>query len=293
MTSIDTVEGKLNPAVMRALAGMRTPKFLATRDAGGIPNVVPVLSLEAADEQTIIFAEMMIWKTRRNLQADRRLAIMVLAPDLRGWTVRGRFVGFQTTGPHLDRIMANENMRYNAYGGIRSAGVIQVAEVTRTFKLSQARVLLDAARSRWLARRLARDGPPPEAASLPDRQAMPVQVRDKFGRVQAAKALAILDAGGHPDCLPALSLVPAGPARLVFGGATAEDLAALAPGSPIAAAVLSMEPVAYQVKGEFAGSRASLGRRLGVIDVREAYSASPPLPGQRLPAPSEGVRSRA
>lgn len=285
MTSIDTMEGKLNPAVMRALAGMRTPKFLATRDADGIPNVVPVLSLEAADEQTIIFAEMMIWKTRRNLQADRRLAIMVLAPDLRGWTVRGRFVGFQTTGPHLDRIMANENMRYNAYGGIRSAGVIQVAEVTRTFKLSQARVLVDAARSRWLARRLARDGPAEEA--------MPVQVRDKFGRVQAAKALAILDAGGHPDCLPALSLAPAGPARLVFGGATAEDLAALAPGSPIAAAVLSMEPVAYQVKGEFAGSRASLGRRLGVIDVRESYSASPPLPGQRLPAPSEGVRSRA
>ena len=56
----------------------------------------------------------------------------------------------------------------------------------------------------------------------------------------------------------------------------------LAPGSPVAAAVLSLEPVAYQVKGEFADLRTSLGRRLGVIDVRDVYSASPPLPGQRL-----------
>ena len=275
MTGIETAESRLSPAAMRALAGARTPKFLATRDAGGIPNVVPVLSLEAAGDQTIIFGEMMIWKTRRNLEADPRVSIMVLAPDLRGWTIRGRFVEFQIAGPHLDRIKAGENVRYNAYGGIRSAGVIRVTETARTFKLSRARVLLDGARSRWLARRLARDGPA-EAV-------MPVQVRDKFGRLQAAKALAFLDADGHPDCLPALSLMPAGASRLVFGGPTVEGVAGLAPGSLIAAAVLALEPVAYQVKGEFAGLRASLGRRLGVIDVREAYSASPPLPGQRLP----------
>ena len=265
---------------MRALAGSRTPKFLATRDADAVPNVVPVLSLEAADERTIIFAEMMIWKTRRNLEADPRLAIMVLAPDLRGWTVRGRFLGFQTTGPHFDHVMAGEDVRYNAYGGIRSAGVIRVEEVTRTFKVSQAGLLLEAARSRWLARRLARDGSSEEA--------MPVQVSEKLGRLRAAKALAFLDAGGYPDCLAALSLVPAGRARLVFGGSTAEDMAGLAPGSLIAAAVLSLEPVAYQVKGEFAGLRNSLGRRLGVIDVREAYSACPPLPGHRLPAGRQG-----
>ena len=105
----------------------------------------------------------------------------------------------------------------------------------------------------------------------------------------AAKALAFPDASGHPDCPPALPHIPAGPARLVFGGA-AEDLGGLALASPIAAAVLTLEPVAYQVKGEFAGLRASLGRRLGVIDVREAYSACPPLPGQRLPGSREGPR---
>ena len=69
----------------------------------------------------------------------------------------------------------------------------------------------------------------------------------------------------------------------MFGGATARDLSGLAPGTAIAAAVLTLEPVAYQVKGTFAGLRRSLGQSVGVIDVREAYSACPPLPGQLLP----------
>jgi len=280
MSRLDPSEGKLSAEVMRALSGARTPKFLATRSADGIPNVVPVLSLEAADEGIIIFGEMMIWKTRRNLETDPRVAVMVLTPDLRGWTIRGQFVEFQRSGPHFDHIMASENVRYNAYGGMRSAGVIRVLAVTRAFKLSQGGLLLDTTRSRWLARRLSHDGP---AEGV-----MPVQVSEKFSRLRAAKALAFLDASGHPDCLPALPLIPAGPAKLVFGGAAA-DLDGLAPGSPVAAAVLSLEPVAYQVKGQFAGLRTSLGRRLGVIDVREAYSASPPLPGQRLPGGKEGA----
>ncbi len=276
MTATDVSQEKLSAAVMRALSGATTPKFLATRDTEGIPNVVPVISLEAADEHTIIFGEMMIWKTRRNLEADARVSILVLSADLRGWTVRGRFVEFQRGGAYFDHIMESESIRYNAYSGIRSAGVIEVLGVARTFKLSQASLLIDTVRSRWLARRLSRNGP--------EGGAMPLQVREKFSRLKAAKVAAYLDAGGHPDCLPALPLAPAGPARLVWGGHALEDVTNLTPGSPMAAAVITQEPVAYQVKGEFAGWRRSLGRKLGVIDVREAYSACPPLPGKRLPA---------
>ncbi len=285
MTAIDEREDRLSAAAMRALSGPRTPKFLATRDAAGIPNVVPVLSLEAVDERTIIFGELMIWKTRRNLEADPRVAVMVLAPDLHAWTITGRFVEFQHSGDYFDHIMASEYFRYNAYSGIRSAGVIEVLEVVPSTKTSQVGLLLDTARSRWLARRLSRDGPAEEA--------MPVQVSEKFSRLRAAKALACLGPDGHPHCLPALSLVPAGFNRLVFAGAAAQELAGLTPGSPVAAAVISMEPIAYQVKGDFAGTRRSLGRSLGVIDVREAYSASPPLPGQRLPTKSTGPLATA
>ena len=209
MTATDLSQEKLSPAVMEALSGARTPKFLATRNAQGIPNVVPVLSLEAADERTIIFGEIMIWKTRHNLQADARVSILVLLPDLRGWTVRGRFIEFQRTGAHYDHIMESQDLRYNAYSGIRSAGVIEVLDVTRTFKLSRAGLLVDTARSRWLARRLSRNGS--------EGGAMPLQVREKFNRLRAAKAVAYLGASGHPDCLPALPLAPAGPGTIGLG----------------------------------------------------------------------------
>ena len=50
----------------------------------------------------------------------------------------------------------------------------------------------------------------------------------------------------------------------------------------VAAAVLTAEPLAYQVKGRFLGVERSLGRPLGVIQVLEVYSASPPVPGERI-----------
>jgi hypothetical protein len=275
MTDIDLPEAKLDPGAIRVLSDLRAPKFLATRDADGVPNVVPVLSLEAVDERTIVFGEMMIWKTRRNLEADPRVSILVLSPDLRAWTVRGRFVEFQRSGPHFDHIASEESARYNPYGSYRSAGVIEVLGVFRTSQFSRRSLLLDTARCRLLARGLPRDGRTPPV--------MPVQVREKFDRLKAAKALAVVDASGYPDCLPGLPLLTAGRGRLVFGGAAARDLAGVAPGTTIAAAVLTMEPVAYQVKGTFAGLRRSLRQVLGVIDVREAYSACPPLPGQLLP----------
>ena len=275
MTAIELPEVKLDPGAARALSELRAPKFLATRDADGVPNVVPVLSLEAVDERTIIFGEMMIWKTRRNLEADPRLSILVLSPDLRAWTVRGRFVGFQRSGPYFDRVASDESARYNPYGSYRSAGVIEVLGMTRISQSSQLGLLLATLRCRLPARGLPRDG----RTSAP----MPIQVQDKFDRLRAAKALAVIDASGHPDCLPGLPLVTAGRGRLLFGGTAAHDLAALAHGAAVAAAVLTMEPVAYQVKGIFAGMRRSLGQAFGVIDVREAYSACPPLPGQLLP----------
>ena len=275
MTAIHLPEAKLDPRAVRVLSELRAPKFLATRDADGVPNVVPVLSLEAVDERTIVFGEMMIWKTRRNLEVDPRVSILVLSPDLRAWTVRGRFMGFRRSGPYFDHIASKESARYNPYGSYRSAGVIEVLGVSRTSHFSQLSLLLDTARCRLLARGLSRDG-----RTLP---AMPLQVEEKFGRLKAAKALAVVDATGHPDCLAGLPLATAGRGCLVFGGAAARDLSGLAPGTAMAAAVLTLEPVAYQVKGTFAGLHRSLGQALGVIDVREAYSACPPLPGQLLP----------
>jgi hypothetical protein len=131
------------------------------------------------------------------------------------------------------------------------------------------------ARARWFARRTRRLG----VATV----TVPIQVRQKFARLQAAKFLAYLDGDGYPDIVPALSLIPADEQTFVFSSdLAAPALAALSPGAKVAASVLTFEPVAYQIKGEFLGAERSLGRLAGVVAVQEVYSASPPLLGQRI-----------
>jgi hypothetical protein len=49
-------------------------------------------------------------------------------------------------------------------------------------------------------------------------------------------------------------------------------------GAELAVSILTMEPVAYQLKGAYAGRK--LG--VGIVDVTECYSASPPLLGEHL-----------
>jgi hypothetical protein len=267
-------EANLSPAIIEALAGERTPKFLATLNPEGVPNVVPIISLEAVDESTIIFGEFMIWKTRRNLEANPRVSVAVMTAS-QGWVIKGDFQEFQRSGPHFDRIMASDTFRYNAYAGIRNAGVIRVGSVVRAFDLSRLAVLLDMARAKWFARRVSRRSV--------DGVTVPIQVRQKFARLQAAKFLAYLDSDGYPDIVPVLSLIPADEQTFVFSaGPAALALAALSPGAKVAASVLTFEPLAYQIKGELLGTEWSLGRLAGVVAVQEVYSASPPLPGQRI-----------
>ncbi|KPK21779.1 MAG: hypothetical protein AMJ76_01715, partial [Dehalococcoidia bacterium SM23_28_1] len=218
--------------------------------------------------------EFMMWKTRRNLEVNPRVSVAVMTAS-QGWVIRGDFLEFQRSGPHFDRIMAGDTFRYNAYAGIRNAGVIRVASVVRAFALSRVTALLDMARARWFARRARRRG----VAAV----TVPIPVRQKFARLKAAKFLAYLDGDGYPDIVPALSLIPADEQTFVFSsGAAASALAELSPGARVAASVLTFEPVAYQVKGEFMGLERSLGRLAGVVAVQEVYSASPPLPGKRI-----------
>jgi len=258
----------LSPAIVEAMAPAG-PKFLATLDAEGIPNVVPITSLQVVDESTIIFGELMMWKTRRNLETNPRVCISVMTPAPRGWIIQGDFQEFQRTGPYVDSINSADFYRYNAYSGIRNAGVIRARRVVREFGLSRGAILTAAARARWAARWRRPQG---EGA------AMPAPVREKFARLQAAKFLAYLGPDGYPDIAPALSLTPAGDRALVFAG----SVDGLERGAWVAAAVLTAEPLAYQVKGRFLGAERSLGGPLGVIQVLEVYSASPPLPGERI-----------
>ena len=112
---------------MDVLSASDSAKMLATVDAKGIPNVVPVWSIVAVDPETIAFAELFIKKTKENLEKNKEVAIAVFKGPMTGYQLKGTFSGFQRSGTVFDnfakKIMEAMKMQ------IKSVGIIKVTEV--------------------------------------------------------------------------------------------------------------------------------------------------------------------
>lgn len=253
--------------LLQALRGEMTPKFLASRSAAGVPNVVPVVSTLPADDQpdTLFFGNFLLRKTIRNLNEDGRVGVLVITPELQGWVLKGKFLEFQRAGPYVERQMSSSLLRYNAYTGIRNAGIIRVHSVEAAFGISKWQVARD-----YLLARLATLGSAHNGGIK-----LPLPVQREFAKMIAVKVLAWVGEDGYPIVIPALSLQPVGGTSLVCrkSGRFPEP----SPGAWVAANILTFEAISYQVKGRWAGTG-----KTGVIRVQEVYAGGPPLPGGRV-----------
>jgi hypothetical protein len=257
------------PGLIEALKGEMTPKFLATRNFEGTPNVVPVISTLPADDKpdTLFFGNFLLRKTIQNLEQDRRLGILVITPQLHGWMLQADFEEFQRTGTYVDQQMRSSLLRYNAYTGIRNAGVIHVRSVRGTFQIPKPLVLKD-----YLLARLAGIG---GTAPGHGGATIPLPVREEFKKMAAVKVLCWVGEDGYPIVVPALSLQPAGAQTLIcWKGMRFPEPPQ---GALVAANILTAEAVSYQVKGRWAGDG-----RMGTVETHEFYAGGPPIPGGRL-----------
>lgn len=260
----------LNTPLRTALDGQLTPKFLATLNTNGEPNCVPVITIHPYHDGTLVFGEFLMQKTRANLGVCDTVSVAVLDDTFTGWSIKGRFRGFETRGERLDFVNTLPLLRYNAYTGARAAGTIEIIEVSSAISMSRHSVLSSYLRARAVAAFSSRNA---------RRPCMPLQVAEKFRRMGAVRAAACRDRDGFPRAFPLLACVPAGNNRLVLCDPfTNAGLNGVAPGARMAVAVITREPIAYQVKGAYAGTRAGAA----LIKLDACYGASPPLPGQRL-----------
>jgi len=257
------------PGLLEALRGEMTPKFLATRNVEGMPNVVPVVTMLPAEDQTdtLFFGNFLLRKSIKNLERDARVGILVITQELRGWILKGDFLEFQRTGPYVERQMSGSLLRYNAYTGIRNAGVIRVLSVEGAFAISKLQVAMD-----YLLARLSVLG---GAGRGDGGVAMPPPVRHEFAKMVAVKVLAWVGDDGYPVVVPALSLQPSGEHALVCQ--TAPKLPTPASGSHVATNILTFEAISYQVKGQWTAKG-----KTGVVRVQEVYAGGPPIPGGRV-----------
>jgi hypothetical protein len=271
------------PGLIDALKGEMTPKFLATRAEGEAPNVVPVTSIMPAGDvpDRLIFGNFLLRKSVDNLNADPHLGILVITQDLEGWVLQGDFAGWERAGAYVNKLNSTDLLRYNAYTGIRNAGIIEVRAVLAHVRISKLEVLRD-----YLLARLAR---PP--ATSGESVALPAPARQRFAAMTKVCALAYVGtdglpqpaAPGYPVVAPVLSLQPAGERALACAqGRAAGLLVGLSTGAPVAANLLTMDVVSFQAKGRWLGAQRRLGVRLGAMSVAEVYAGGPPMPGRRI-----------
>lgn len=255
-----------HPGLLDALRGEMTPKFLATRNTTGVPNVVPCISLQPADDQPdiVFFGNFLLRKSIRNLKEDARVGILVITPELRGWILKGDFVEFQRTGAYVDKVMSGSLLRYNAYTGIRDAGIIRVRSVENTFAISKLQVMTDFLRARFAG--IVKPGHTDDGVNLPR------QVQNEFAKMIAVKVLVWLGDDGYPIVVPALSMQPADAKHLICR--TLPKLPHPPTGVQVATNILTFEAISYQVKGTWDAR--------GKIRVQEVYAGGPPLPGERV-----------
>jgi len=266
------------PGLMEALSGEMTPKFFATRSSDGIPNIVPCTSITLAGDvhDCLIFGNFLLRKSVDNLNQDPHVGILVITTDLEGWVLQGDFVEWQQTGAYVDHLNNSDLLRYNAYTGVRNAGVVQVRKVVRHFRISKLRVLID-----YLLARAATYSKLEESSN--GTAAMPAVVQENFSLMTAVRMLAFLDGEGYPLVTPTLSLQPAGESSLVCAQGMFKDmLEPLAAGAPVAASLLTFDVVSFQAKGCWLGSRALLGAPVGGMSVTSVYAGGPPIPGRQV-----------
>jgi predicted pyridoxine 5'-phosphate oxidase superfamily flavin-nucleotide-binding protein len=101
--------------------------MIATSDAQGTPNVAPVYSVIAIDEENLGFAEISIQRTRDNLLKMKKASVLVLKTPTAAYQLKGVFMGFQTSGPIFDKLakIIMDSLKLK----IKSAGVIKVEEI--------------------------------------------------------------------------------------------------------------------------------------------------------------------
>jgi hypothetical protein len=265
---------KLPEAARNAFGLDLAAKFMATVNAQGEPNIAPVITTYPWDDETLIFGDFLMRKTKENLlrQKESPVSVAVMTLNYEAYEVRGRFLGFETKGPKFDLVSGKDLFRYSAIGLLRGVGTIAVDQVN-AMPMKKLGIALE-----WLTTRMAARRP----RDLPQGTPIHPVVRSKAGVLMGAKFLAVARGTGAEQ-FPVLCLQPAGQDYVAFRTKLVRDRRrSLKQGDRVAISVFTMDPQAYQLKGEFGGYRRSRGFEVGLVRITSVWTQVPPIPGAEI-----------
>jgi predicted pyridoxine 5'-phosphate oxidase superfamily flavin-nucleotide-binding protein len=105
---------------MAALSDEGAIKVMATVNKGGIPNAVVVGSIAPVDEETLVFFDLSMNKTKANLEENGKMAVAVFKPPFEGYQIKGKLRELLAEGPVAaewnERLYAQTRMQLNSVG---------------------------------------------------------------------------------------------------------------------------------------------------------------------------------
>lgn len=88
--------------MMDVIAGSRA--YVATATTDGVPNVVPIGNIKPLDNKTVIIADSYMIKTRKNLEANPKVAFVVEDAAKYPFQFKGT-VKIYTSGEYYDEVV--------------------------------------------------------------------------------------------------------------------------------------------------------------------------------------------
>jgi len=95
---------KMPKEVVDLFSDPEASKVIATVAGDGTVNVAAKGTIAAIDDETVAYADIFSGKTRANLEATKKAALLAYKnPPPTGYQVKGTLAGFETSGPVFDK----------------------------------------------------------------------------------------------------------------------------------------------------------------------------------------------
>jgi hypothetical protein len=266
---------RLDQELVEVMKEFQVPKFMATKDSEGEPNVVPVLSWTVYEGNTLVYGDFMTYKTRKNVNdGNTKFSILVFTSDLDSWLIKTDFESYHRNDEIYEFIAQTPLFRYNQYTNARGAGVAEAIWASQKYGISKLNVLFAFLKAKMAGRKISTQ----ETAE----GNMPLNVLKRMSQMAAVKVIAYISEDGYPVAFPEFGMIPISSNRLVVKrGEEKRRGFSLNDGERVAISLVTLEPAAFQLKGYFR----EIDDSTGYIDLDRVYTCSLPRPGVRVDIP--------
>ncbi len=275
------IQTTFSPADINALKPVMKVGLLATMNAGGLPHLTLISSLQANTPTQLIFGQFVEGTSKQTLLENpgtARVGFLIMTLDKELWRGKARFTHTSRQGPEFDMFNNVPMFRYNAYFGVHTVYFMDLVEQSGREVLPMGQVVWAAIQT-MVARMLWRDRGQEAVLNLWTRQLM--------NKLDNLKFLSYVGGDGYPVVIPAIQAQAASGRNIVFStGAYREDLEAIPRGEMVAVFGMSLEMEDVLLRGQFQGIRRIGGIPCGNVEVDWVYNPMPPK-AQRIYPPME------